>query len=373
MSSVGRLLHNAFSPASQSASSVSALFRESNLESLVQRFKKLCEHQKYRDKIDIYDHTVRRLASAGRFDLVEEVIEDQRKYICVSKEGFAARLIRLCGKSGMFDHAQKVFDEMPIKGVLSFNALMGACVNSNKFDEVNRLFKELPEKLSIKPDRISYNTVIKAFCEMGSFDSASLMLDEMEKKGMEPDEFTFNTLLDAFYKNGKFVDGEKIWNIMLQKNVTPTIRSYNAKLHGLVSQKRTEEAVKLVGEIRSKGFKPDVFSFNALFESFISEGNLEEARRWYNEMKKNGCAPDKVTFELLVPFASEKGDVDFAFEQCEKIFGTRFSKKFCFDESLLQKVVDELVACSKIEEAKKLVQLGKANKYHDYRLKLPSK
>ncbi|GLT82955.1 hypothetical protein SLE2022_012740 [Rubroshorea leprosula] len=160
----------------------------------------------------------------------------------------------------MFDDAQKLLDEIPNGGLLSFNALTGSCVNSKKFDEVNRLFKELPEILSIIPDIVSHNTAIKAFCEMDSLDSASLMLVEMEKKGVEPDLITYTMLLEAFYNNGKFVDGENNWKGMVEKNRAPDIRSYNARLHGLVTEKRTKDAVELVGEIRSNGLKLDVFS-----------------------------------------------------------------------------------------------------------------
>jgi pentatricopeptide repeat protein len=112
-------------------------------------------------------------------------------------------------------------NEMPDQNcrirVLSLNALLG--VNSKKFDFVDGLFKELPKKLSIEPDLISYNTVIKAFCQMGSFDSAVLLLDEMENKGLEPNLFTFNTLLNGLYGKGRVSDGEKIWELMLKKNV----------------------------------------------------------------------------------------------------------------------------------------------------------
>ncbi|TYI23135.1 hypothetical protein ES332_A06G143100v1 [Gossypium tomentosum] len=316
----------------------------------------------------IYEDIVRRLASAGRFQWMEEVLEDQKKYQDISKEGFAARLIHLYGKSGMFEQAYKVFDEMPNRGLLSFNALMGACVNAKKFDKVNGFFKELPEKLSVEPDLVSYNTVIKAFCEMGSLDSARLMLDEMEKKGVQPDVITFNTLLYEIFKNGRFDDGEKIWGKMVEKNVEPDIRSYNAKLLGFSTEKKMKEAVNLVEEMRSKGLKLDVFTFNYMIRGFVNEGKLEEAKEWYNQIGKNECAPDKLTFTMLVPFLCEKGDLSFAIELCKEIFG----RKKLVDAALLQRVVDELVKASNIEDAKELVKLAKTNNFCRYKMKMPA-
>ncbi|KAA8519936.1 hypothetical protein F0562_014154 [Nyssa sinensis] len=382
MSSISRLLYRSFSSSlpipsqTNTATSLGSLsndlYKEHNLKKLVEKFKKFSESDRFRTKTGIYESTVRRLASAKRFRWIEEILEDQKKYRDISKEGFAVRLISLYGKSGMFDHASKVFDEMPKhecdRTVKSFNALLGACVYSKKFDKADGYFRELPEKLSIKPDVVSYNTLIKAFCEMGSLDSAVSMVDEMEKNGVDPDLITFNTLLDVFYGNNRFVDGEKIWSRMEKKNVVPDIRSYNAKLVGLVSEKKMSEAVKLVEDLGTKELKPDIFSYNALIRGYCEDGDIEEAKRWYGQVANSGCASNKATFSMLVPFVCEKGDFDFAFLLCKKIFDVR-----CLvDVALLQLVVDGLVKESKIEEAKMLVELGKSNNYTRYNLKMSS-
>uniref|UniRef100_A0A5B7BJW6 Pentatricopeptide repeat-containing protein n=1 Tax=Davidia involucrata TaxID=16924 RepID=A0A5B7BJW6_DAVIN len=383
MSSLSRLLCRSFSTSllkppqltttTTSLKSLSTdLYKERSLKKLVEKFKKCSESYRFRTKTGIYESTVRRLASAKRFRWIEEILEDQKKYMDISKEGFAVRLISLYGKSGMLDHALKVFDEMPEhncdRTVKSFNALLGACVSSKKFDKVDEYFRELPEKLSVKPDVVSYNTLIKAFSEMGSLDSAVLMVDEMEKNGLDPDLITFNTILDVFYWNNRFVDGEKIWARMEKKNVVPDIRSYNARLVGLVSEKKMSEAVKLIEELGTMGLKADVFSYNALIRGYCKDGNVEEAKRWYGEMSNSGIVMDRGTFSILVPCVCEEGDFDFAFLLCKKIFDGR-----CLvDAALLQPVVDGLVKVSKIEEAKKLVQLGKSNCYSRYNLKMPS-
>jgi pentatricopeptide repeat protein len=378
MMSFSHILYRSFStfPQPNSTTSIKSiandLYKERSLECLVQKFKKYSELKRFRTRAGIYEDTVHKLAKAKCFRWIEEILEDQKKYEDISKEGFSIRLMSLYGKAGMFEHAHKVFNEMPDRNcrctVLSLNALLGACVNSKKFDFVDGLFKELPKKLSIEPDLISYNTVINAFCQMGSFDSAVLLLDEMEKKGLEPDLFTFNTLLNGLYGKGWVSDGEKIWELMQKKNVVPDIRSYNAKLLGLALDKKTKEAMELVEEMKTRGVKPNAFSFNALIKGYVIEGNLEEAKWWFDHIGEGESAPGKRTFEIVVPFVCEKGELELAFELCKEIF----NRKFLVDVSLLQLVVNTLIKESKMEEAKKLVQLGKRHSYCRYDLKLPS-
>ncbi|CAK7350835.1 unnamed protein product [Dovyalis caffra] len=382
MSSLYRLLRRTFSTATSAAIADNSnskakslsreIYSERNFEQLVEKFKNASVDERFRKKHAVYKETIRRLAAARKLHYVEEILEDQKKYKDISKEGFNARLITLYGSVRMFDNARKVFEEMLERKcdvtVLSFNALLGACVNSKKFDEAEGLFKGFSKDLEIEPDLISYNTILKAYCEMGSLDSAVLLLDEMEKKGLEPDLITFNTLLFGFYVKGRFVDGENIWKQMKEKNVKPDRYSYNAKLLGLTLDKRMEDAVKVVEEMKSEGIELNTVSYNALIRGFVNEEDLEEAKHWYGETVRSGFKRDRLTFERLIPFALQKGDFIFAYDVCKDVL----SSKLHFQEALMQPVVDALAKESKIKEAKELVHLGNAHRDCSYKLKLPS-
>ncbi|XP_042518146.1 pentatricopeptide repeat-containing protein At1g55890, mitochondrial-like [Macadamia integrifolia] len=350
---------------------VGDIFKERNFKTLVEKFKKSSESYRFRCKHRIYEVTVRRLASAKRFSDIEEILEDQKKYNDISKEGFAVRLISLYGKSGMFDKASQTFDQLPElkceRTVKSFNALLTACVDTKNFDKVEPLFRELLSSLSIQPDIYSYNIMIHAYCEMGSLDSALKFLDEMEKNGVTPNLVTFNTLLNTFYEKNRFSDGEKIWVRMENNDCVPDIRSFNAKLRGLVLGGETTELVKLVEELATKGPKPDIHTFNALIKGLCNDGQLEAATRIYSELAKNDLTPNRSTFQALVPCLCEKGDFDRALELCKESLNRR-----CFlDVGLLQTVVDGLVKDSKFDGAKELVELGKERCYGKSGLKMP--
>ncbi|CAJ2678358.1 pentatricopeptide repeat-containing protein At1g55890, mitochondrial [Trifolium pratense] len=375
-----RVLHRSFCTFAEESTTVATtniksisqdLFKEKDLKTLVEKFKKASDIVRFRKKSGIYEDTVRRLAGAKRFRWIRDIIEHQKNYSDISNEGFSARLISLYGKSNMHRHAQKLFDEMPQRNcnrsVLSVNALLAAYLHSKQYDVVERLFKELPDKLSVKPDLVSYNIYIKALLEKGSFDSAVSVVDEMEKIGVNTDLITFNTLLDGLYSKGHFEDGEKLWEKMEEKNVVPTIRTYNARLLGLAMVKKTGEAVEFYEEMEKKGVKPDIFSFNALIKGFASEGNLDEAKKWFDEIGKSEYEPGKGTYSIILPFLCEKGDLKTAFEMVKNIFYNRCR----VDVSLLQLVVDKMASESMVAEAKEIVEKGIKNNFCRYKLNLP--
>ncbi|KAJ0253285.1 Pentatricopeptide repeat-containing protein [Hirschfeldia incana] len=362
----------AISPPKKSLSSI--VNDERNPRRMVDKFKTACESERFRANIAVYDRTVRRLVAARRLHFVEEILEEQKKYPDMSKEGFAARIISLYGKAGLVEKAQKVFDEMPERNckrsLLSFNALLSAYCVSKRFDVVEQLFDELPEKLSIRPDIVSYNTLIKALCEKeGSLSEAVELLGEIEKKGLKPDVFTFNTLLLSCYLKGEFELGEEIWGEMGEKNVAKDIRSYNARLLGLANERKWGEQVSLFGELKaSVGFKPDVYSFNAMIRGSINQGKMEEAKAWYKEIVKQGYRPDRATFSLLLPALCKAEDFGYAIELCKETF----SKRYLVGQTTLQEVVDELVKVGKRGEAEEIVEIAKNNDFLKVKLEVSS-
>nr|XP_043621551.1 pentatricopeptide repeat-containing protein At1g55890, mitochondrial-like [Erigeron canadensis] len=378
MSTISRIIFRTFSTTAATKSPAAPsmyedLYKERNLKTVVEKFKKFSENPAFRKQANVYGNTVRRLASAKKFKWVEEILEDQKQYHDISKEGFAVRLISLYGKSGMFDHASKVFDEMPERKcpqtVKSFNALLGACVNAKKFDKIDGFFKELPQKISVKPDIVSYNTAIKAFCEMGSFEMADKVFGEIEKNGLEADLITFNTLLIGLYGNGRFLDGEKYWGkLMDSTSVSPDVRSYNAKLVGLVAEKKLTEAVEEFGKLGPKKIKPDEFTYNAIINGFCNNGDLKEAKKWYAKLVQSDNTTNKATFAALIRLASKMGDLEWAVE----LFKQSVEQKCLVDPYVLQLVIDGLIKESKTEEAKKLVEIGNSNKFRRYNLAMPA-
>ncbi|XP_048141777.1 pentatricopeptide repeat-containing protein At3g13160, mitochondrial-like [Rhodamnia argentea] len=369
MSSVLRSLRRVFAKP-PSRPRTDHLGGQHDLGKLVAEFKKLSRSTQFRRNNVPYEKTVQRLAYHRQFALIEDLLEHQKQYVARSSDKFAVRLIGLYGKAGMFEHARKLFDEMPSlarePSLVHLNALLAACVDSRKFDKVEEIFRQLPEKLSLDIDVCTYNAVIKGYCLMGDLDSALSLLDEMERKGIEPNLISWNTLLEAYYGSGRLSDGEKIWDLMVSKDVTPSVRSYNPRLRGILLQNRVADAVKLLDEMRDKGIEADTHSYNAFIIRCCRNGDLDGAKKWYGRLVESKCNVDRVTVSALFPLLCEKGDYELAHRLCIKAM----DQKLLRGSDTLQNVVDLLVRESKVDLATEIVEHGKAKKT-PYNLKLP--
>nr|XP_016495673.1 PREDICTED: pentatricopeptide repeat-containing protein At3g13150-like isoform X2 [Nicotiana tabacum] len=314
------------------------LTEKQELQTIINNFKKSSESPQFRRHNSNYQTAIRRLDNNS--SAIEDILEHQKQYPEINNELFVSRLILLYGQAKMYEHARKLFDEMPNlkcqRTVYAFNALLEACVRAEKYDTVRELFQELPEELSIERDVVSYNTLIKALCKAGSLDSAVSVMEEMENQGIKPDKVTFNTLLNAYHDCKKFSEAEDLWVVMQKKNIVADLWSYNIRLRGLVANNQVNKAIELFEEMGKKDIIPNALSYNTMIKMFVDDRNLEEAKRWYEKMVENERYPDNATFGMLIHFACDK------------------------------RVVDDMAEHSKLEDAKELVDLAKSYKRFRY-------
>ncbi|KAL0911288.1 hypothetical protein M5K25_019420 [Dendrobium thyrsiflorum] len=328
------------------SATINKLFKERDLDKLVVGFKLASESYRFRCRHNIYEFTVRRLAAAGRLDAVESILENQKRFAAdLTREGFGVRLISLYGKAGMATNAAATFDQLPSLGsprsVLSFNAVLTAFVDAGDYSRVVTTFRDVPAALD------------------------SLVL--MEKNGISSDLISFNILLKGLYESKRFSDAENIWNRMARENIQPDIKCFNAKMRGLVSVGKTLEAVAILDKINQSELKTDIFTFNAFIKGYCQDGNLEQAKLVYMNLIKNGCAPNKETFLVLIPSLSEAGELDLALKLSKESLSRRCSP----GSEILQGVVDGLAKNFKVEEARKLVEISRANGYSRKSIRMP--
>uniref|UniRef100_A0A0E0JPM8 Pentacotripeptide-repeat region of PRORP domain-containing protein n=1 Tax=Oryza punctata TaxID=4537 RepID=A0A0E0JPM8_ORYPU len=350
---------------------IKGLMRERDPDKLVSGFIAASSaHPRFRARHRVYDVAVSRLATFGRLDGVEAIIDAQKPFLETSTEGFAARLIRLYGRASMASHAAATFHDLPpqLKSTMTFNSLLAAYAEAGNFDALAAAFKEIPvSNPSVVPSAYSYNIILQALCKMPDLSAALDTVTLMEKCGISPDLVTFNTLLNGFYNHGDMDGAEKVWEMIKERNMVPDAKSYNAKLRGLVAQGRIEDAVAVVEKMEKDGPKPDTVSYNELIRGYCKDGRLEEAKKLFEDMAENGYVANSGSYHTLIPCLVEAGKLDYALKCCHEIYNMNLK----VDAFVLQEVVTALVTASRVEDATKIVELRWKNSYPRRILHIP--
>ncbi|XP_028797548.1 pentatricopeptide repeat-containing protein At4g35130, chloroplastic isoform X2 [Neltuma alba] len=262
---------------------------------------------------------------------------DTNVYICNA-------LIAMYGKLGLVDLALRVFEEMPVRDLVSWNSMIGAYSLVN--DHLNSLncFREMLET-EIRPDRFTIINVLNA-CSLGVSVSMGKKTHCIALKlGFESDVMVQTSLIDMYSRCGRLDYAESVFDRICLRNIV----AWNAMIGGyalngqplqaLGSMKKMLKADNLsvdditlinllpsceqlggvllgVGDIRTarKIFDQmscrDIISWNTMMMAYAIHGMGKMSVELFSEMKRQGIKPNDSTFVSLLSSCCNSGMVD---------------------------------------------------------------
>lgn len=100
------------------------------------------------------------------------------------------------GKSGQAERALKLFDSMPEKNQVAWNAALAALVDAGRTEWALTFFHEMPKK-----NATSYTTMIGGLSSAGAVSRARSLFDELSLD--RQNVFTWTAMLSCYVRNGE--------------------------------------------------------------------------------------------------------------------------------------------------------------------------
>jgi pentatricopeptide repeat protein len=152
-----------------------------------------------------------------------------------------------------------------------------------------RVFREMRD-LGCKPNVVTYNTIIKLYCENGRYKNAYELLDRMHDSGCVTDVITYNCIFRSLEKPREIL---RLFDRMIESGVQPRIYGHLCD----ASEKIWEmgagflRPVFIVWKNMEKlGCSPDESAYNALIDALVEKGMLDMARKYDEEMLAKGLS-----------------------------------------------------------------------------------
>ncbi|KAM0932338.1 putative tetratricopeptide-like helical domain superfamily [Dioscorea sansibarensis] len=150
-------------------------------------------------------------------------------------------LIDMYAKCGSLHEALKVFSEMPIKDLVSFNVMIGGFANYGHGENALELFSEMLEG-GIQPDTFTFLGILSACCHSGLVGPGAKFFSCMKRVfGIEPSVDHYACMVDLFGRAGYV---EEAYDFVKAMHVAPHAGVWGALLNAC----RTYCDVK-IGEI----------------------------------------------------------------------------------------------------------------------------
>ncbi|CAL5056612.1 unnamed protein product [Urochloa decumbens] len=291
--------------------------------------------------------SVRRLANAGRRDLVASILSSSLTALPSPhpSEGFLLRLISLYSAAGMPDHSLTAFGLVKPPSERALSALLSAYHDNRLYDRVVKAFNTLPAELSIKPGLVSHNVLLKTLVASGDVAAARKVFDEMpDKAGIQPDIISCNEILKGYLNNG---DGAAFDQLLKEitgpkRQLKPNVGTYNLRMSLLCAKGRSFEAEELLDAMGAKGVPPNRASFNTVIKGLCNEGEVGAAMALFKKMPEvprqngTGVSPNFETYIMLLEALINKSLFDPALEVCKECLRNKWAPPFQAVKGLVQ-------------------------------------
>ncbi|GER36763.1 pentatricopeptide repeat-containing protein [Striga asiatica] len=194
------------------------------------------------------------------------------------------------------------------------NTAVNVLVEGDKLHKALR-FMERMKAVGIEPNVVTYNCLIKGYCERSQLDCAVKLLDEMPMTGCcSPDKVSYVTIMGFLCKHKKIDELRGILQKMQQgvSKLPPDQDTYNTLVHMLCKNGHAEEALGFLREAERKGFHIDKSGHTAIVNCFCHEGKMDKAKVIVDEMLLKGCNPDVVTYTAVLDGFCRLGEIERA-------------------------------------------------------------
>lgn len=290
-------------------------------------------------------------------------------------------LVNVYAKSGFISDANKIFDEMPVRNISSWNTLLSAYAKGGMIREAISLFNEMPEY-----DSVSWTTMIVGFNQLGCFEDAIKMFSKMVSSRVVPSQYTFtnvlaacgaikeldigskvhsfviklgqggnvavaNSLLNMYAKSGNGSVAEVVFYRMELKNVS----SWNGMISLHMQRGQVDLALAQFEQMKER----DVVSWNSMITGYNQHGFDTEALDMFSNMLRDAAlVPDKYTLASVLSACANTENVNFGKQIHAHIVRTNFDTSGAVGNSL----ITMYSKCGYVEIARKIVdQSGLSN------------
>ncbi|GAB4827074.1 hypothetical protein Ancab_033957 [Ancistrocladus abbreviatus] len=221
------------------------------------------------------------------------VEEGEKAHGCLLKLGFGTQItvmnsvIAFYFRCGRLGNAQKVFDEMFERDVVSWNSMISGYASHGFAQKGLEIFGRMLH-LGVVADLTTMVSSLAACADIGA-----LMLGEMVhgyaiKACFHREMKLNNALIGMYAKCGDLSSAIKVFNNIGDKNIV----SWSSMIAGYAREGRPSDAIRLFHEMMDQGTKPDTFVMTNILHACASNGLLERGRDIHEYIRKNNMLSD---------------------------------------------------------------------------------
>ncbi|XP_015573436.2 pentatricopeptide repeat-containing protein At1g50270 [Ricinus communis] len=189
-------------------------------------------------------------------------------------------LLDMYCKCGYCDDACKLFNEMPVKNIVCWSALIAGYVQCNRFKDALLLFQDML-LTDVRPNQCTLSSVLTASAQLGALDRGRWVHDYIDRNSLEMNSILGTALIDMYAKCGCISEAYVVFNKLHIKNVY----TWTAMINGLAMHGDALSSLNLFSHMISNGVQPNGVTFVGILNACAHGGLVHIGRGLFDMMK----------------------------------------------------------------------------------------
>lgn len=218
-------------------------------------------------------------------------------------------LVDMYAKCGLLSKAQKVFDNLPVRDTVSWNALLAGYANHEQGEEALKLFKQMKvEKVPL--DEVTLVCVLKACGSIGAADTGSNVYAKMSQEAFFEDErLLLNAMVDMYANCGLLAKAEDVFDKLRNRDVI----SWTSVIAGYAQLGESHKAFSIFDQMREECQVPNFVTFQSLLNACSHEGLVSESGMCLKAMSiDHGITPTLGHCTCIIDLLGRAGQLEKA-------------------------------------------------------------
>ncbi|URD90871.1 Pentatricopeptide repeat-containing protein [Musa troglodytarum] len=224
-------------------------------------------------------------------------------------------LVDMYSKCKRIDLAEEVFENMPVKSLVSWNAMILGYAQNDRVEDALRLFNKM-QRETVMPDSFTMVSVIPVLADISVLKQAKWIHGFAIRLCLDKNIFVMTALVDLYAKCGSVRVARRLFDAMEERHVT----TWNAMIDGYGTNGFGKSAIDLFEQMKRSSVKPNDITFLSVLSACGHSGLVQEGKKYFAGMKEDyGLEPNMDHYGCMVDLLGRAGRLHEAWDFIQKM------------------------------------------------------
>lgn len=219
-------------------------------------------------------------------------------------------LLKFYADCGAVGFARHVFNEMPVRNVVSWSSMIAAYVGFNSPSEALNVFREM-KLANEEPNSVTLVSLLSACSKMINISAGESIHSYITRNHIEVSVELGTALFEMYAECGQIEKALLVFNSLPEKN----LQSCTIMISALANHGRGKDAISLFNRMEDMGLRPDGLSFSAILSACSHAGLVSEGKMYFDRMVRvYNLKPTVVHYGCMIDLLGRAGFIQEAYD-----------------------------------------------------------